>query len=233
MLDNERKLIKHHWGKEQWESPTSLAHQAARQDPGMFLLAAVYLDNHLVVTVPFKREGSFFVELDLDNSTNNMYMRIAYRPTAPGGRHLSLAWAGLSNDGLHIADSAKSSWGNYVVAHAQGALDATASGVQVWSACALGSAMLSQLQLLAPATSQNITVVTSPDRALAHNFIQQVREGILRNLKAAFRELLMVEQFYHQGNSYYTTFSRRVASDGDTGYNTSDPKRKWQRTKTW
>ena len=54
MLDYERKLIKHHGGKELWESPTSLAHQAARQDPGMFLLAAACLDNHLVVAVPFK-----------------------------------------------------------------------------------------------------------------------------------------------------------------------------------
>ena len=91
MLDYKRKLIKHHWGKEPWESPTSLAHQAARPDPGMFLLAAVCLDNHLVVAVPFKREGSFFVELDLDNSTDIMHIRTACQPSSPGGRRLSLA----------------------------------------------------------------------------------------------------------------------------------------------
>ena len=93
--------------------------------------------------------------------------------------------------------------------------------------------MLCQLPLLTPAVSQNITVVTSPDLALAHNFIQRVQREILRNLKAAFRELVMVEQFYHQGNSYYATVSRRAASNGDRGYNNSDPKRKRQRTKKW
>ena len=77
---------------------------------------------------------------------------------------------------------------------------------------------------------QNIAVVTSPDRVLAHNFILRVRGGILRNLKAVFRELVTVEQFYHQENSYYATFARRAASDGDKDYNNSDPKRKRQRT---
>ena len=74
MLDYEEKLIRHHYGRESWESPTSLIYQAARQDPGMFLLAAAYLDHTMVVAVPFKGEGSFFVKLDLDNSTHNMHL---------------------------------------------------------------------------------------------------------------------------------------------------------------
>lgn len=53
-LDYERKLTKHYCSIELWESPTYLAHQAARQGPGMSLLAAACLDNHLVVAVPFK-----------------------------------------------------------------------------------------------------------------------------------------------------------------------------------
>ena len=173
------------------------------------------------------------MELDLDNSTDNMHMCLACRPSTPGGRRLSHAGAGLSDDGLHIEDSAKSSWGKYVIAHTQGALDTTGSGIQIRSECALGSAMLCQLPLLSPAVCQNIAAVTSPDRALACSFIQRIRGEILRNIKTAFRELVMVKQFYHQGNTYYATFAKPAASDGDRDYNDSDPKRKRQRTQKW
>ena len=93
--------------------------------------------------------------------------------------------------------------------------------------------MLCQLPLLTPAVCQNIAAVTSPDRALARSFIQRIRGEILRNLKTAFRELVMVEQFYHQGNAYDATFAKPAASDGDRDYNDSDPKRKRQRTQKW
>ena len=118
MLDYEQKLIRHQYGREPWESLIFLAHQAARQDPGMFLLAEACLDHTMVVAVPFKGEGSFFVELDIDNSMHNM--RLACRPSAPGGRRLSLSYAGVSDDGVRIKDSAKSSWAKYVIGHAQG-----------------------------------------------------------------------------------------------------------------
>ena len=93
--------------------------------------------------------------------------------------------------------------------------------------------MLCQLPFLTPAVCQNIATVTSPDRALARSIIQRIRGEILRNLKTAFRELVMVEQFYDQGNAYYATFAKPVASDGDRDYNDSDPKRKRQRTQKW
>ena len=72
MLGYERRLIKHHHhNKEPWEFPMSLAHQAARQDPGMYLLVAAFLQNLSIVAVPYKGEGSFFVEYDLDDPTGN------------------------------------------------------------------------------------------------------------------------------------------------------------------
>ena len=46
-------------------------------------------------------------------------MRIASRPGASGGRRLSLAFAGLFDDGLRVKGSANSSWGKYVIGHAQ------------------------------------------------------------------------------------------------------------------
>ena len=61
MLSYERQLIMHHNDREPWESPMSLAHQAARQDPGMFLIAGDCLESTLVVSVPYKDEGSLFV----------------------------------------------------------------------------------------------------------------------------------------------------------------------------
>ena len=111
----------------------SLAHQAARQDPGVYLIAAACLGNSQVTAVPFQGEGSLFVELDLDDYTGNM--RIARRRNAPGGRRLSLAFAGLTYNGMRINDSSTgiSSWGQYVIGHAQNALidSRSASSVQV------------------------------------------------------------------------------------------------------
>ena len=74
MLSFEQRLIRHHNnGKEPWDGPMSLAHQAARQGPGMYLMAAACLENTLVVAVPFKGEGSFFVKLGLDDHAGNMH----------------------------------------------------------------------------------------------------------------------------------------------------------------
>ena len=61
--------------------------QAASQDPGLYLLAVACLQNLLVVAVPFKGEGSFFVEHDLDDRMGKT--RVLCRPSAPGGRRLS------------------------------------------------------------------------------------------------------------------------------------------------
>ena len=59
-----QQLIRHHNnGKEPWDFPMSLAHQAARQDPGMYLIAVAFLGNSLVAAVPFLGEDSLFVEL--------------------------------------------------------------------------------------------------------------------------------------------------------------------------
>ena len=72
MLGYERCLMKHHYhNKEPWEFPMSLAHQAARQDPGMYLLVAAFLQSLSMVTVPYKGEGSHFVEHDLDDPSDN------------------------------------------------------------------------------------------------------------------------------------------------------------------
>ena len=129
MLSYERKLIRYHNnGKEPYDFPLSLAHQAARQDPGMYLIAAACLGNSRVVAVPFRGEGSLFVELELDKYTGNT--RVACQLSAPGGRRLSLIWAGLSENGSCIEDSSKSSWGRYVVGHAHSVSEA-ADSVQV------------------------------------------------------------------------------------------------------
>ena len=232
MLSYERQLIKHHNGnKEPYEFPMSLAHQAARQDPGLYLIALACLGNSLVVSVPFKGEGSLFVELDLDDPAGNI--RLACQPSTPtGGRRLSLGWAAVSKDGVRIKDSAKSSWGKYVVAHAQAGVGDIPGGFQVRSASALGSAMLCQLSFSTPAVRQNGAVIGCDDRALAHNVIQRTRMEILRQLKAAFRELVMTEQFYHQGDALYhqgdayypTTSGTKRAANGTAG--DDDPKGK-------
>ena len=62
----------------------------------MYLIAAACLGNSQVVAVHFLGEGSLFVELGLDNYTGNMHIASGHR--APGGRHPSLAFAGLFND---------------------------------------------------------------------------------------------------------------------------------------
>ena len=217
MLSYERQLIKHHNGnKDPWEFTMSLAHQAARQDPGMYLIAVACLKNSLVVSVPFKGEGSFFLELDLDHPAGNMRLACQPSPLA-GGRRLSLAWAAVSEDGARIEDSVKSSWGKYVIAHAQAGLESTPGSVHVRSASALGSAMLCQIPYFTPAVFQNGALITGDDRTLVRNVIQRTRGEILRQLKAAFRQLVMAEQFHHQGDSYYyaTLGEKRAASNTD------------------
>ena len=57
MPDYERKPIRHHYGKEPWESPAP----SSQARPGMYPLAAACLDNTLVVAVPFKVEGLSFL----------------------------------------------------------------------------------------------------------------------------------------------------------------------------
>ena len=233
MLSHERELIRHHNnGKEPWDFPMSLAHQAARQDPGTYLIAAACLGGTQVIAVPFQGEGSLFIELDLDDYTGNM--RVARRRSAPGGRRLSLAFAGLSYDGIRVKDAAKSSWGKYVVRHAQSALadSSSASSVQVRSASALGSAVLCQLQWSTPHTHRNRDAVVCKDRALAHQFIQRTRADILRHLKVAFRELVMTEAYHLERDAYYATLGVTQAAN-DSNTNDEAPGRKRRRTRKW
>ena len=48
---------------------------------------------------------------------------------------------------------------------------------------------------------------------------------MLRQLKTAFRELVVTEQFYHQSTSYFATLpvgAKRAAGDSDSDYDDSD-----------
>ena len=233
MLSHERELIRHHNnGKEPWDFPMSLAHQAARQDPGMYLIAAACLGNSQVIAVPFQGDSSLFVELDLNDCTGNM--RISGRRSAPGGRRLSLSFAGLSYDGMRVKDSVNSSWGKYVVGHAQSALvdSRPASGVQVRRASALGSAILCQLQWSNPQTQRSRDAVLCKDRVLARQFIQRARADILRHLKISFRELMMAESYHLEGDAYYATLGAAQTAN-DSNANDKTPKRKRQCTRKW
>ena len=235
MLSFERRLIRHHNNsKEPWDFHMSLAHQAARQDPGVYLMAAACLESSLVVAVPFKGEGSFFIELSLDDHTGNM--RIARQPSAPGVRRLSLAFAGLSEDGTHIEDSENSSWDKYVIGHAraQSALDDTEIplSIQVRSASALGSAVLCQLQWLTPHCYRSVAGFICGDRALARHSIQRTRVEILHQLKIALRELVMTEAFHLEGDAYYATLASDNSNTNDEA-NDEAPERKRRRTRKW
>ena len=102
-----------------------------------------------------------------------------------------------------------------------------AYSVQVRSVSALGSAMLCQLQWSTPPVSQNVAAVTVCDRALARDFIRRTREDILHQLKTAFRELVVSEQFHHQSCSYFATLgAKRPASDSGRDSDKGDPKGK-------
>ena len=92
--------------------------------------------------MPFKELGSLFVELNLDDPEGKI--RVACRLSTPSSRRLSLAWAGVTRDGAHIEDAAKSSWGKYVIGHAEAGLGNTSSIARVRSMGALGSAMVCQ-----------------------------------------------------------------------------------------
>ena len=103
----------------------------------------------------------------------------------------------------------------------------TSSIARVRSVGALGSAMVCQQSFQSAAVYQNITAITGKDRAVPHNFIQRAREEILRQLKRAFCELIVVEQFYNQGDSYYATLGvKRAASDTDLDDNLDKLTRK-------
>ena len=236
MLRYERLLIKHHHCNKPRASPISLAHQAARQDPGIYLTVMAGLQNLRVVSVPFRDEGSLFVELDLDDPAGSMHL--ACQPSAPTGsdRRLSLAWAGVSEDGEDIEGPTKS-WDKYVVGHARAGLGGLASIVRLPSTGVLGSAMLCQVSFLSPAVCRAVAVVAGKDRALARDFIQRTRADILCRLKIAFRELIMVGQFAYQGDAYYANLGATQASDNTTTTNDDSDleatKRKRQRTGNW
>ena len=186
----------------------------------MFLLTVACLKNPQVVAVPFKREGSYFIEQDLGDNMWDMY--IASQPSPPSGRHLSLIWAGLSENGSCIEDMANSSWDRYVIGHARcvGGPEVSTSSIQVCSMCALGLAILCQLRWLTHPVHQNVAAVTASDHTLAHDYIWHTRGEILRQLNTAFHKLVVIKQFHHQSTSYFVTLDVKwAAGDGTSNYN--------------
>ena len=91
--------------------------------------------------------------------------------------------------------------------------------------------MVCQLRWFALPVRQNLAVVAADDRALARDFIRRTRQDILRQLKTAFRELVVTEHFFHQDSSYYATLGAKRAAGDDS--NDNDPKGKRQRTQKW
>ena len=92
-------------------------------------------------------------------------------------------------------------------------------------------AILCQRQWLTPLAHQSKAVVVCEDRALARYFIQRTRADILRQLKTAFRELVMTETFYLEGDTYYATLgATQAGEDGNT--NDRATRRKRRRTRT-
>ena len=76
---------------------------------------------------------------------------------------------------------------------------------------------------LAPAVYYTITIVAGKDRTLARDFIQRARGEMLLQLKDAFRELIVAEQFFYQGDAYYANLGATQASD-DSNTNDEAPK---------
>ena len=136
-------------------------------------------------------------------------MRIARQLSAPNVRRLSPAWAAVSEDRIGIEDSSpesiNSSWHQYVIGHAENGLRNKACIAWVCSGSTLGSAMLCQQTLMTPSIFRTIALITGEDHAAAHSFIQCTRGKILCELKSAFRELVMAEQYFYRDDSYYNT----------------------------
>ena len=93
--------------------------------------------------------------------------------------------------------------------------------------------MLCQLPWCTPPVCRNVAIVASPDRELARDFIQRTQEAILCQLKFAFCELVMTDQFFHQGNAYYATLGAPQAADDSDNSNVPERNLKRQRTRKW
>lgn len=201
MLEYERKMLRHHSGKDLWEVPTSLAHQAVRQDPGLYMLVACCMGQHRIVATPFKGEGTIFVELDLDEPDGSP--RVATVPAPPTRPRLSFEWSGVTDDGVHITGPpAGSSWARYAAGHAQWAHDVPATTVQLRSVYPLASALLCQLNWNHPSVIQNCATLFSKDADAPGEFIFNTRQKILKELMIAYHELIGMERFWHEGHSY-------------------------------
>lgn len=83
--------------------------------------------------------------------------------------------------------------------------------------------------LVSPPVCQSVARVAGDNR-LGRDFNRRTRAGVLCQLKAAFRELAVTEQLYHQGDAYWArSGEKRAAGDTDD----SDPKGKRPRTQGW
>ena len=201
MLEYERKMLRHHSGKELWEVPTSLAHQAVRQDPDLYMLIACCMRRHHIVATPFKGKGTIFVELDLDEPDGSP--RVATIPIPPTRPCLSLEWSGVTDDGIHIpGPSSSSSLAMYAAGHIQWAHDVPATTVQLRSVYLLASALLCQLNWNHPSVIQNCATLFSKDSDAAGKFIFETRQKILKELIIAYHELIGMERFWHGSYSY-------------------------------
>ena len=67
-----------------------------------------------------------------------------------------------------------------------------------------------------------------------HQFIQRTRADILHQLKIAFRELVVAEAFYLEGDAFYATLGTTQATDDSNTYDETleRPGKRW-RTRKW
>ena len=200
MLDYERKMLRHHSVKELLEIPTSLAHQALRQDPALYMMIACCMKRHRIVATPFKGEGTIFGELDLDDPERAF--RVGMEPTPPIRPRLTLEWSGLTDDAVHVVGPSGSSLARYAMGHAQWAHDVPATTVQLRSVCPLASALLCQLNWNHPSVIQNCATLFGKNANTAEKFILGTRVKIIEELKVAYRELTELERFWHGDHSY-------------------------------
>ena len=114
-------MLRHHSVKELCEITTSLAHQAAGQDPGLYKLIACCIRRYRIVATPLKGDGTVFAKLDLDDPNGDF--RVTTKPTPPTRRRLPPKCSGLTDEAVRVVDPSSSSLAMYALGHAQWAHD--------------------------------------------------------------------------------------------------------------
>ena len=142
------------------------------------------------------------------------------KPSTPAGRRLVVEWVSISTDRSRITGKGGSSgWARQAAAQASLSMKGfpIPAVLQPADYYRFPAALLGECSWMDLAARMESVIVLGADRKMADTLIVNIRQAILKEVKAAYQKIEIVEEFFCGEDSYFKLCEPQTEHEQDPG----------------